>query len=115
MDVALATCARLPEPDFDAEPLLEALDAAGLEAGLLAWDDPTADWSRATMTLLRSTWNYPLDPAAFTAWARHAASVSDLWNPIEVVRCPSSNGLLTKGLLFLVRLPSSRTLGTTGS
>jgi len=76
----------LPEPDFDAEPLLEALRSAGMAAGSLAWDDPGADFGQARLTLLRSTWNYPEHPEAFAAWAERAARVTDLRNPIAVVR-----------------------------
>lgn len=86
MDVALATCKVLPEPDFDAEPLVEALHSAGITAGFLAWDDPGADWSGARLTLLRSTWNYPEFPKDFMAWADRIAQVTDLWNPLSVVR-----------------------------
>jgi len=85
MDVALATCRNLPEPDPDAEPLLEALARAGIEARFVAWEDEL-DWSSAPLTLLRSTWNYPRHPEAFLAWAEHVAGVSDLWNPIGAVR-----------------------------
>jgi glutathione synthase/RimK-type ligase-like ATP-grasp enzyme len=52
----------------------------------MAWDDPGADWSRARLTVLRSTWNYPRHPEAFLAWAAAAASCSTLWNPLPVVR-----------------------------
>lgn len=86
MDVALATCAVLPEPDFDAEPLLHGLRRAGLAAGSVAWDDPLADFGAARLTLLRSTWNYPEQPEAFAAWAERTARVSLLRNPLEVVR-----------------------------
>ena len=85
MDVALATCRNLPEPDPDAEPLLEALARAGIEARFVAWEDEL-DWSSAPLTLLRSTWNYPRHPEAFLAWAEHVARVSDLWNPIGAVK-----------------------------
>ena len=44
LDVALATCARLPEPDPDARPLAEALAAAGITAEPLAWDDGIRDY-----------------------------------------------------------------------
>jgi hypothetical protein len=86
MDVALASCVDLPEPDHDEALLLEALAAAGLTAGTLAWDDPTADWSAARMTLLRATWNYPLRPRAFLAWLEATARVTDLWNRLPAVR-----------------------------
>jgi glutathione synthase/RimK-type ligase-like ATP-grasp enzyme len=86
LDVALATCATLPEPDVDLEPLLSALRDAGLSSQALAWDDPGADFGAARLTLLRSTWNYSEQPAAFLAWIDRTAARTSLWNPAEVVR-----------------------------
>jgi glutathione synthase/RimK-type ligase-like ATP-grasp enzyme len=86
MDVALVSCLSLPEPDPDAAPLSAALTEAGIAAEVLAWDAPGVDWSRARLTLLRSSWNYPRRPEAFLAWAEAAARVSELWNPLHVVR-----------------------------
>jgi len=86
LDVALATCVNLPEPDADLKPLLRALRAAGLSAEPLAWDDPAADFGTARMTLLRSTWNYSEQPEAFRAWIDRTAPRTALWNPAEVVR-----------------------------
>lgn len=86
MDLYLATCVTLPEPDPDAAPLLSALARRGIDATLAAWDDPAVDWSRARATLLRSTWNYPRHADAFLAWAERVATVAKLWNPIDVVR-----------------------------
>jgi glutathione synthase/RimK-type ligase-like ATP-grasp enzyme len=86
LDVALATCVNLPEPDADLEPLLGALRGAGIEAAPLAWDDPGADFGAARMTVLRSTWNYSEHPEAFRAWIDRTAALTSLWNPAEVVR-----------------------------
>jgi hypothetical protein len=86
MDVALASCVELPEPDLDEAPLLAALAAAGITAKVLAWDDPTADWAAARMTVLRATWNYPLRPRAFLDWLEATARVTDLWNRLPAVR-----------------------------
>lgn len=86
MDVVLASCAELPEPDLDEAPLLAALRAAGLDAAVLAWDDPAADWAAGRMTLLRATWNYPLRPRAFLAWLEATARVTEVWNRPPLVR-----------------------------
>jgi hypothetical protein len=86
IDVALASCLTLPEPDPDLAPLLAALHAAGLSAEVLAWDDPGADFARARVTLLRSTWNYSEQPGAFLAWVDRTAACSSLWNRRETVR-----------------------------
>jgi glutathione synthase/RimK-type ligase-like ATP-grasp enzyme len=86
VDVALATCKILPEPDPDEAPLLEALAAADIDAQTLAWDDPEADFSSATLTILRSTWNYPWYANSFREWTRKTASVTTLINPLSVVQ-----------------------------
>jgi hypothetical protein len=85
IDVALASCVTLPEPDPDLAPLLDALRAAGLSAEVLGWDDPRADFGSARLTLLRSTWNYAEQPGAFLAWIDRTAACSSLWNRRETV------------------------------
>jgi glutathione synthase/RimK-type ligase-like ATP-grasp enzyme len=86
VDVALASCRILPEPDGDEEPLVRALRAEGLSAEVLAWDDPGAPFAEARLTLLRATWNYPDDPEGFLGWAERTSRVSVLRNPLGIVR-----------------------------
>jgi glutathione synthase/RimK-type ligase-like ATP-grasp enzyme len=86
LDVALASCVTLPEPDADMAPLLAALRGAGLSAEALGWDDPAADFAGARMVLLRSTWNYSLRPAAFLAWVDRTAQATPFFNPPETIR-----------------------------
>lgn len=86
MDLTLVTCAAMPEPDHDEQPLLDALAAAGVEARMAAWDDPGVDWSEAPLTVMRSTWNYTDDRGAFLEWARQVASSrTTLRNSLSVV------------------------------
>jgi glutathione synthase/RimK-type ligase-like ATP-grasp enzyme len=82
----IATCKTLPEPDADEAPLAAALAAAGIDAPLVAWDDPAAAWDAPVPTLLRSTWNYALNLDAFLAWVDRASAVAPLLNPADVVR-----------------------------
>lgn len=86
--IALVTCARPPEPDPDEGLLLVALRRAGVEAQMIAWDDPAPehDPARFGLIALRSTWNYYANPPAFLAWCERAAAVSRLVNPPDVVR-----------------------------
>jgi glutathione synthase/RimK-type ligase-like ATP-grasp enzyme len=85
LPLRVATCRELPEPDPDAEPLAAALADAGLAARLVAWDDPGADWDAPIPTIVRSTWNYPVDRGAFLRWAARAARAAPLLNPLEVL------------------------------
>jgi glutathione synthase/RimK-type ligase-like ATP-grasp enzyme len=94
IDVALASCQVLPEPDLDEAPLLGALRAAGLRAEVLAWDDPAADFASARLTLLRATWNYADRPEVFGDWLARTAAATALWNPLSVVRWNLHKGYL---------------------
>lgn len=86
MDVALVSCLHPPEPDPDEAPLAAGLKAAGIEAKVVAWDDPAADWSAPAVSALRSCWNYPHHVDAFSAWLADVAGKTDLWNPVSVVQ-----------------------------
>jgi glutathione synthase/RimK-type ligase-like ATP-grasp enzyme len=81
----IATCLTLPEPDVDEAPLLAALHQHGVDAQMVAWDDPDADWDAAVPTVVRSTWNYIHDLPAFLAWSRRAAAAAPLWNPPAII------------------------------
>jgi hypothetical protein len=94
IDVALATCAELPEPDTDMAPLLAALRSSGLSAEALPWDAPDADFASAHVTLLRSTWNYPEHTQRFLAWVDRVAGSATLRNPAHVVRWNAHKGYL---------------------
>ena len=86
MDVVLASCAVLPEPDLDQAPIEAALRAAGLRVETRAWDDPAARWDDAGCVLVRATWNYPWMPEAFGRWIESTARVTRLLNPPDVLR-----------------------------
>jgi glutathione synthase/RimK-type ligase-like ATP-grasp enzyme len=94
LDIALASCRVLPDPDPDEAPLLSALRAAGFSAKTLAWDDPKSDFAGARATVLRATWNYPERPADFVAWVDRTAACSRLFNGADVVRWNHHKGYL---------------------
>ena len=84
MRVLLATCRELPEPDPDDRLLLEALEKRGIAARYAAWDDPLEPW-HADLIVLRSTWNYYLNPGLFLDWAEWAGRRAPLLNPLDVI------------------------------
>lgn len=81
----IATCRPLPEPDVDEDLLLEALQGAGIDARMVAWQDAAA-WRAPVPTLVRSTWDYIHALDDFDAWIDRAAAVAPLWNPPSVLR-----------------------------
>lgn len=86
--IALATYRRGPDgpEDRDLPLLLSALDGAGARAQTVYWDDPDVDWAAFDLVVIRSTWDYTLRVAEFTAWAERCARLTRLANPAEVVR-----------------------------
>ena len=86
MQLRIATCRPLPEPDVDEDLLLDALAARGIAARMAAWNDPREDWDAPVPTLLRSTWDYIHDLPAFHDWIARAAAAAPLWNPADVLR-----------------------------
>lgn len=81
--VALATCRELPALDPDDAPLLGLLRERGVDAAPAAWDDPAVDWAGFDLVVLRSTWDYPANVAAFLAWIDRLPSVL---NPAPALR-----------------------------
>jgi Prokaryotic glutathione synthetase, ATP-grasp domain len=81
----MVTCAAPPEPDPDTPLLAAALEARGLAVDIADWRDATVDWASAPVTLLRSPWDYVAHLEQFLEWTQHVATVSGLWNPLDVV------------------------------
>jgi glutathione synthase/RimK-type ligase-like ATP-grasp enzyme len=94
--LAIATATEVAKEDFDMPPLLQALAAAGVETGVLAWDDPADQegFRGAAACLIRSTWNYVRHHDRFCAWADAVGAATTLWNPAPVVRWNSHKGYL---------------------
>jgi glutathione synthase/RimK-type ligase-like ATP-grasp enzyme len=83
LNVALATCAEVPDGDEDAPALTAALAARGVDARPAVWDATKVDWSAFDLVVVRSTWDYPDRLEEFLAWAE---SVPRLLNAPEVLR-----------------------------
>ena len=84
--IALVTAIAAHALDDDMQPLLDALHAAGVNADVRAWDDPSVAWSRYDIALLRSTWDYTMRFEAFLAWCEATSRVTRMLNPLDVVR-----------------------------
>jgi len=86
VDVRLVTCAKLYAPDPDTPILADALTALGHSVDVRDWRDPAVDWASATVTVLRSPWDYVDHLDEFLAWAARVDAVSELLNPLPLLR-----------------------------
>ena len=81
-EICLVTCSRLPDLDDDDRLLIDPLAALGYTVVPGVWDDPTVDWDRFDLSVVRSTWDYTDRRDAFVAWAH---SVPRLLNHPHVI------------------------------
>ena len=79
--IAIVSTVDMPVVDDDELLLLPLLP----EAELAYWDDPSVNWARYEVVILRSTWNYPDHIEEFLAWATRVSQVSRLVNPVEII------------------------------
>lgn len=85
MQLRIATCRPLPEPDVDEVPLLEALAAVGIDAQCRPWHDAEF-WVSPMPTIVRSTWDYIHRVEDFRTWMMRVAASTTLWNPAAIMQ-----------------------------
>ena len=93
-DVTIATHGEMADGSTDDRLLLDALIAAGARARTAVWNDPSVDWAAAPRTVIRSTWDYHLQPAAWFDWLASTSRVTRLINDQETVRWNSDKHYL---------------------
>jgi glutathione synthase/RimK-type ligase-like ATP-grasp enzyme len=84
--LAWATTTEAHGLDDDEPIALPALARAGITVDLVDWDDPDVAWDSYDRVVLRSTWDYPERLAEFVAWLRRVGQLTDLRNPLPMVR-----------------------------
>lgn len=72
--------------DDDEALALPALRAAGVQVEVVVWDDPAVRWESYDRAVLRSTWDYPQRLDEFLAWLEAVAGVTELCNPVPMLR-----------------------------
>ena len=86
MKIVLVTAIAAFSLDEDLAPLQQALNRAGIDAPILAWDDTSISWARFDAALLRSPWDYSERLPEFLAWAANVDQQTRLLNPLAIVR-----------------------------
>lgn len=72
--------------DHDEPVAVQALTAAGLVVEVVDWDDPAVDWAGYDRVIVHSTWDYSQRLPQFLAWLEAVDRVSDLRNPLALIR-----------------------------
>jgi glutathione synthase/RimK-type ligase-like ATP-grasp enzyme len=92
----LVTCASVPDLDPDDRTLLSHLERRGIHTSIGVWSDPSVDWSRPSLCILRSTWDYHVQYARFMRWLERDVPAAVLRNDPAQVRWSSDKRYLAE-------------------
>jgi hypothetical protein len=84
--IVLATAADYPDITASDWLYAESLERRGYRVVGAPWNGPQEAFAGACAVVLRSTWGYYRELAAFRTWLDAMASSTRLFNPIELVR-----------------------------
>jgi glutathione synthase/RimK-type ligase-like ATP-grasp enzyme len=93
--LALATSSKYPNLTTDDRLLLDPLSKQGLEPEPAIWNDPSYDWSSCAAVVIRSCWDYHLQPEKFLRWIAQLESANlPVFNPAPLVRWNANKSYL---------------------
>lgn len=93
---------------------VEALERQGARVRRVSWSNPTFDWSRAGVAVIRSTWDYVDCFDEFRAWVDRAAGLTQVVNSPALVRWNWDKGYLLDLERRGVRIPETLPLTPNG-
>lgn len=79
--IAIATCRGNDLAVVADEPLLRAFAELGVNSERAPWNDTRVDWAEFAGVLVRSTWDWHLQPDQFKQWLASTAKQTQVWNP----------------------------------
>jgi glutathione synthase/RimK-type ligase-like ATP-grasp enzyme len=86
LQIALATCARLPNLTVSDQALIPAFAQENVFAAAVVWDDPEVDWAQYDAIIIRSIWDYFEKYDAFLLWLNKVKTLNiKLLNPFDTV------------------------------
>lgn len=85
--IAFVTCHEIPNLTDDDRLAIPELESRGIIVEPAIWNDPAVDWGAYDAVVLRSMWDYHLQPQAFIAWLdRLDQAGAVVWNSTQTVR-----------------------------
>ena len=84
--IALVSGAEDRDVDTDLPYLSRALGDRGIIAEIVDWDDVSIDWSRYSVAIVRSPWDYHRRYPEFLAWLDSVSAATTLQNSADIIR-----------------------------
>lgn len=105
--IGLVTAAVARELDTDLPLLGAALERAGTQFHFVDWHDESVHWSKYSLLVLRSTWDYHLRRNEFLQWLQRVSLLTTVCNSSEVVEWNSDKKYLAElGALGIAVVPT---------
>ena len=82
--IAIASCSGFPYSEISDAPLVWALERRGYHTKKAVWNDPAVGWETFDACVIRSTWDWHLQPARFRRWIADVAANTLLLNPPDL-------------------------------
>lgn len=92
--ITLVTHTGAPNGVSDDHLLANAIVEAGGDVRYAVWSDASVNWSAGAVTVVRSTWDYHLRPAAWFRWLEQVPSSTRLVNAPDLLRWNSEKTYL---------------------
>ena len=84
--IALVSGVEAREFDTDLPYLSRALGDRGIITEIVDWDNASTDWSRYSMAIVRSPWDYHRRYPEFLAWLDSVSAATTLQNSADIIR-----------------------------
>jgi glutathione synthase/RimK-type ligase-like ATP-grasp enzyme len=84
--IALVSGAEARDLDTDLPYLSRALGDRGVITEIVDWDNASIDWSRFSMAIVRSPWDYHRRYPEFLEWLDKVSTATTLRNSAEIIR-----------------------------
>ena len=84
--IALVSGAEARDLDTDLPYLSRALGDRGVITEIVDWDNASVDWSRYSMAIVRSPWDYHRRYPEFLAWLDRVSVATTLRNSADIIR-----------------------------
>lgn len=83
--VTLVTHEGAPNGAPEDQLLARAVTSLGGNPRIEVWTDPAVDWSKSSVTAVRSTWDYHLRHVEWTRWVQRVSQLTELVNAPELL------------------------------
>ena len=94
--IALVSGAEAREFDTDLPYLSRALGDRDIITEVVDWDNASIDWSRYSMAIVRSPWDYHRRYPEFLTWLDAVSAATTLQNSAEIIRWNTNKEYLTE-------------------